>query len=217
MVALLYLIVLLAYYNINLNPLDLQRSTPVKKNVSTLVIVLLIGVILGLVFSSRTSVTAQGPPNQNRPLSSVTHDATLTGDGTTSSPLGIADGGVAAPKLNTQTAPAAGQVLGFDGTNLAWQPPSAGANIVTFRHTRTPDNMCGPFDSYSLIDHPSINANADVFIFVTALVRTTSPSSSLQLVYTGGEGFGTCPAARWVVRGGDALDGAQYNVMVVNP
>ena len=35
--------------------------------------------------------------------------------------------------------------------------------------------------------------------------------------YTGALSFGTCPAGRWIVAGGDISTGAQFNVMVVNP
>jgi hypothetical protein len=53
-------------------------------------------------------------------ISTVQHDTTLTGDGTATAPLGIANGGVAKGKLSA-TGGAAGQVLGTDGTSLLWQ------------------------------------------------------------------------------------------------
>lgn len=102
-------------------------------------------------------------------------------------------------------------------------PQCAGANTVTFRHTRTVANTCGPFNNFSLMDNPSINGNANASIFVTAIVginggRTnTNPNSSLNLTYTGSVSFGTCPAGRWIVAGGDIATGAQFNVMVINP
>ena len=102
-------------------------------------------------------------------------------------------------------------------------PACAGANIVTFRHTRTVANTCGPFSNFSVMDNPSINGNASALIFVTAIVginagRTnTNPNSSMNLTYTGGASFGTCPAGRWIVAGGDIATGAQFNVMVVGP
>ena len=55
-------------------------------------------------------------------LTSVSHDGTLTGDGTSATPLGIATGGVAKAKL-AASGGTSGQVLGTDGTNLAWQNP----------------------------------------------------------------------------------------------
>lgn len=54
-------------------------------------------------------------------LASVSHDGTLTGDGTPTSPLGIANGTVTQAKLSTSGTPGAGKVLGTDGTNLQWQ------------------------------------------------------------------------------------------------
>jgi len=102
-------------------------------------------------------------------------------------------------------------------------PAGPGANIVTFRHTRTVANTCGPFNNFSFIDQPSINGNASALIFVTGIVgingdrSNTNPNSNLNLTYTGTMSFGTCPAGRWIVAGGDIATGAQFNVMVVNP
>ena len=53
-------------------------------------------------------------------LTAVSHDGTLTGDGTTATPLGIATGGVGKTKL-AASGGTNGQVLGTDGTNLLWQ------------------------------------------------------------------------------------------------
>jgi hypothetical protein len=103
-------------------------------------------------------------------------------------------------------------------------PGPSGANVVTFRHTHTAGNECGPaLAAFSVLDNPSLNGNADAFVFVTALIgingaRTnTNPNSNLLVVYTGSASFGTCPAGRWIVGGGDIATGAQFNVMVVNP
>ncbi len=99
----------------------------------------------------------------------------------------------------------------------------SGANLVTFRHTCTVANTCGPFNSFSFMDQPSINGNASALIFVTGIVgingaRTnTNPNSNLNLTYTGALSFGTCPAGRWILAGGDIATGAQFNVLVVNP
>ncbi|HUK13266.1 MAG TPA: hypothetical protein VLW17_08180, partial [Thermoanaerobaculaceae bacterium] len=86
-------------------------------------------------------------------LSAVIHDATLTGDGTAATPLGIANGGVGSPQLASgavtgqkvaagaigtdhlangavtkpklaATGGTNGQVLGTDGSALTWQTPS---------------------------------------------------------------------------------------------
>jgi hypothetical protein len=103
-------------------------------------------------------------------------------------------------------------------------PGSSGANVAAFRHTHTLANECGPaLATFSVLDHPSINGNADAAVFVTALIgingaRTnTNPNSNLLVVYTGSESFGTCPAGRWIVGGGDVTTGAEFNVMVVTP
>jgi hypothetical protein len=52
-------------------------------------------------------------------LASVSHDSTLTGDGTAGSPLGLADGAVTKAKL-AATGGASGQVLAINGTSLTW-------------------------------------------------------------------------------------------------
>jgi hypothetical protein len=102
-------------------------------------------------------------------------------------------------------------------------PGPGGANLVTFRHTRTAANTCGPFTNFSVLDYPSINGNANALIFVTSIVginsaRTnTNPNSNLLVIYTGSASFGTCPAERWLVAGGDITVGAQFNVMVASP
>ena len=102
-------------------------------------------------------------------------------------------------------------------------PACGGANVITIKHTRTVANTCGPFNNFSVMDNPSINGNANALVFVTAIVginagRTnTNPNSSMNLTYTGSASFGTCPAGRWIVAGGDIATGAQFNVMVVGP
>jgi trimeric autotransporter adhesin len=64
-------------------------------------------------------------------LSAVAHDATLTGNGTSASVLAIANAGVSAQKLNTTAPPLAGQLLGFDGSSLAWQTLAGFSGITT--------------------------------------------------------------------------------------
>ena len=95
--------------------------------------------------------------------------------------------------------------------------------MVTFRHTRTVANTCGPSGNFTVVDDPSINGNGDAVVFLTAIVginalRTnTNPNSNWYLTYTGTLGFDTCPADRWIIAGGDTSTGAQFNVMVVGP
>ncbi len=59
-------------------------------------------------------------------LTQVHHDATLTGDGTASSPLGLADGAVTVDKLATADTPAAGEALVYTGSGMEWQQVAGG-------------------------------------------------------------------------------------------
>ena len=104
--------------------------------------------------------------------------------------------------------------------------PAGSGNVTAFRHTRTAANECSPgagLATYSALDHAALNGNPNALLFVTALIginagRTnTNPNSNLLVVYTGSQTFGTCPAGRWIVSGGDVATGAQYDVMVANP
>ena len=84
-------------------------------------------------------------------------------------------------------------------------------------------NTCGPSSNFSYIDDPSLNGNPDAHVFITAIVgiqpdrSNINPNSIANLTYTGGLAFGTCPADRWVISGGDISVGAEFNVMVVGP
>ncbi|MBI2817300.1 MAG: hypothetical protein HYX72_10200 [Acidobacteria bacterium] len=74
-------------------------------------------------------------------LRTVARDATLKGDGTAALPLGIANGAVTAPKLSTAAVPSIGQVLGFNGANLAWQnAPVGGVRVADSK-----GQIVGPF------------------------------------------------------------------------
>ena len=103
-------------------------------------------------------------------------------------------------------------------------PPGSGGGGITVRHTHTAANECGPpAATYSVLDHPSLNGNPNALVFVTALIginaaRTnTNPNSNLLVVYTGSQTFGTCPAGRWIVSGGDIAVGAQFDVLIASP
>jgi len=63
-------------------------------------------------------------------LTSVAHDSTLAGDGTSASPLGVADGGVTTSKISASGS-SSGQVLTSDGAHVAWQTPSGGGGGLT--------------------------------------------------------------------------------------
>jgi hypothetical protein len=61
-------------------------------------------------------------------LTTVAHDSSLTGDGTSSSKLGIANGGVTQAKLSA-TGGKTGQVLGTDGSSLTWKDSSGSFSL----------------------------------------------------------------------------------------
>ncbi|HEY0376352.1 MAG TPA: hypothetical protein VGC87_05280 [Pyrinomonadaceae bacterium] len=165
-------------------------------------------------------------------LPAVQHNTTLTGQGTASSLLGInplgvtsahlANGAVGVTKLSTTNVPAAGKVLTYNGSALTWATPAGGGGGVTFfQVTRTVGNQCN--GDFTLIDNAAVNGNANAQVLLTAILGrsgdSTNPNSSEFLVYTGATAFGAtvpCPANRWVIRGGDIMAGARFNVLVVN-
>ena len=126
-------------------------------------------------------------------LTSVAHDATLTGDGTGSSPLGIANGGVTKGKL-AASGGTPGQVLGTDGLDLVWL--AAGLTLpFTASGTSTGGNSL-----FRIGDSGVGYAIAGVSATGTALLGMSGSGSSFGLA--GG------PAAVW----GDARTGAGYGV-----
>ena len=125
--------------------------------------------------------------------------------------------------LVTLTACSAGPPGPAGPPGAAGPAGSGAANILTFTHIRKVANTCGPTGDLSALDNPAINDKPDALIFVTSIVginsaRTnTNPNSNLLVIYTGSASFGTCPAGRWLIRGGDVTTGAQFIVMVTNP
>ena len=107
-------------------------------NLFTPVLFVLVGFCAGVAFNFVPINTAAQGVSEAPPaaLKSVAHDATLAGDGTKTAPLGIANGGVrtaqlangavTASKLSPAAIPTAGQVMGFNGANLAWQNSAVG-------------------------------------------------------------------------------------------
>jgi len=69
-------------------------------------------------------------------LAAVAHDGTLTGDGTSSAPLGVADRGITAAKLSAAGS-SAGQVLVSDGSAVRWQTPSGGGGGLSLPYAAT--------------------------------------------------------------------------------
>ena len=59
-------------------------------------------------------------------LTSVTSNNTLTGTGTSGSPLGLADEAVTEPKIDAANAAGANQVLSYNGSALEWTNASSG-------------------------------------------------------------------------------------------
>jgi len=94
---------------------------------STAIMILAAAAIFTLLCAHHAA--AQSPAARSKPaptptpLTQVSTDSTLTGDGTPASPLGLSDGAVAAAKLNTPAPPASGQVLTYSGGGLSWQNP----------------------------------------------------------------------------------------------
>lgn len=123
-----------------------------QKTISTVTISVLVGLAMGLLFSGHGTAVAQGPPSGHGPLFSVSHNVTLTGDGTSATPLGIANGGVGPnqlangavtlPKLNGGTA-SAGQVLTFNGSGMAWQTPGGAGDFNNHFKQMTLDFVVG--------------------------------------------------------------------------
>jgi hypothetical protein len=96
-----------------------------------------------------------------------------------------------------------------------------GGGVTFFQVTRTVDNQCN--GDYTLIDNAAVNGNASAKMLLTAILGrsgdSTNGNSSEFLVYTGATAFGSvvpCPANRWVIKGGDIMEGAKFNVLVVN-
>ncbi|HKS26750.1 MAG TPA: hypothetical protein VJS44_02975 [Pyrinomonadaceae bacterium] len=174
----------------------------------------------GIVFPDGSIQTTASATSSGASIINAINDAATTGTinlnrvGSIDS-THLGDGAVTLAKLSAQPT-AAGQVLTYDGQGLSWQSQSG---PTAFRFTRT--TRCGPFDEFSALDHPLLNGKPNAMIFVTALIgingdRTnTNPNQNLVVTYSGDSDFGTCPAGRWLIRGGDISDNAQFNVMVV--
>ena len=121
------------------------------------------GVGLNFAKMSATVQGASGPPEPPpAALKSVAHNATLAGDGTTTTPLGIANGGVGTPQVASGAigsgqlangavtapkiaagSPGPGQVLSYNGTAMSWQTPAAFLNSVSHDPTLSGDGTGG--------------------------------------------------------------------------
>ncbi len=134
------------------------------------------GIALNLYTPNMVAFGASNPADPNSALKKVTHDATLTGDGTTTVPLGIANGSVTAAKIGAPS-PAAGQLLSFNGTGLAWQAPSLGGVRVvdSLGHDVGPLSSngiqalrrIGAFTFWLSVDQNGFTHNAITFLHTT--------------------------------------------------
>ncbi|OFV99761.1 MAG: hypothetical protein A3H28_07585 [Acidobacteria bacterium RIFCSPLOWO2_02_FULL_61_28] len=180
------------------------------------VLFVLVGFCAGVAFNFIPITTAaQGPPEPPpAALKSVAHDATLKGDGTPALPLGIANGGVGtvqlangavtAPKLSAAPGPSAGQVLGFNGANLAWQNVPVGiGRIVDSR-----GQVVGPFFGFSGVIRQMAGFTFGLGISPTGFgsgnvnfYHTTSDCSETRFLADGGNSF---------TKGGAVIDGILF-------
>ena len=69
----------------------------------------------------------------------VVHDGTLIGDGTSSSPLGVADSAISKAKL-AASGGSTGQVLSTDGASLLWRPTVCRCRTRTQRRSAPPSS-----------------------------------------------------------------------------
>jgi len=79
-------------------------------------------------------------------IESVEHDATLTGDGTPSSPLGIADHGVTNAKISTAGS-SSGQVLMNQDGEVVWKDPPSGEGSGDITGVAAGDGLAGGGDT----------------------------------------------------------------------
>lgn len=141
-------------------------------------------------------------------LSTIAHDTTLTGNGTSASVLGIANGGVSAQKLNVTAAPAAGQFLSFDGSSLAWQT-LAGLNSITTDATLTGNGTNGsPLKIAVPLTLEGVQPAGDSIVNI----HNTGPGTALSaqggnggISDTGGEGITATGGFSQILKGGIGL------------
>ena len=169
---------------------------------SVLLVLLAFSAGVGLNFFPVNTTVQGSPEDPPIPLKFVTHDATLTGSGTTAAPLGVANrgvgmeqlanGAVTAPKISAAGLPAVGQVLSFNGTSLAWQTPSEGAVRVIDRN----GHVVGPLIAFDGVPR---QVGAFTFLlrvdasgyrtFTLIFYHTTSDCSGPRYFFEDGKGF----------------------------
>ncbi len=164
------------------------------------------------------SSASAAPPASTQPLTSVTHDATLTGSGTASSPLGVNVNALPQPLTGTQGATVAAQEdttstsyadLDTPGPSVTTTIALSGRALVTvtgFMNNNNGINGCfmgfevsgatsrGPSDtqSLSLQGGDSALAATGIQASVTYLVTGLTPgSNTFTAKYRVGGGLGT--------------------------
>lgn len=198
----------------------MHKPLGVGGNIGAISLALVIGGIISSLLLVGSPVSGQGPgaggpPGQ--PLTFVTHDASLTGDGRVASPLRIANSGVGVNHLVDGAVTVAklaaiptesGQVLTFDGNALAWRSgPSTG--VTGFRYVVAAANLCGTnISTFGVLDHPALNDNPNAVVVAQAI---NNWSGATNISYSGA-GVGNCPLGRWLVL--DPAVGSEINVIV---
>jgi hypothetical protein len=166
------------------------------------------GVGLNLISPNFTVHGASGPSDPPpSALKTVTHNATLAGDGTTASPLGIANGGVGTVQIANgavtsskigAASPMPGQLLSFNGTGLAWQAPSvAGVRVVD-----SLGHDVGPYDSSR-----SALRRMGAFTFLLAVDQNGFTNGGISFAHTTSD----CSGPRYLYGAGTSMVRASQN------
>lgn len=170
----------------------------IKQLAGALAVIIVCAVGIGFKFASTVH---SAPPNS---LSSVAHDSSLQGTGTSASPLGVAAGGiqtghlaagtVTLPKLGVAGSPTTGTVLGYDGTGLAWQPPGVGG-------VRVVDSV-GHSYPYEVNGHSAVLQTQVATFIVPLAANDFFPNCCIPVYYTSSD----CSASGQVYYGVTGID-----------
>src|SRR5258708_31669178 len=158
-----------------------MRIRRVLAGVSFVILAFSAGIGLNLIQRGRPVLAA--PPSS---LTSVAHDSSLQGAGTTTSLLGVATGGiqtghlatgaVTLPKLGVSGSPATGNVLGYSGSGLTWQPPGTGGLRVV--------DSVGHSYPYEVNGHSAVLQTPVATFLVPLAVDGIFPNCCVPVYYT---------------------------------